>query len=335
MHREFEGRSGPSAASLSRRAALLGASVGPWLGSFVLHLAVFAGVRSGALDETSSETMTRARLSGETFELSEFSGDDAGTSGASSEALPSEGAASEPPLNGTARPRSDPGEALASEPGAATEPPQAPPRPEVSPRSATRESATGASREKSERSVSSPSGAGADESSAPATAQNAGTYGEAGVRAERGRFPDAFTRVLPAAAQGLRALYGAPEGRLAKALVRVTVADDGRLESLEVAGEKSAALEALLGSVRILLRSGRFALPPGSRGTFDIGLVVDVEMGEADEELLVDERDQRPAVRQLSSKYPTPREPGEALVRYGSGKRLVLRVFEAPNPRDF
>ncbi len=183
--------------------------------------------------------------------------------------------------------------------------------------------------------MSSPSGAGADASSAPATAQNAGTYGEEGVRAERGRFPDAFTRVLPAAAQGLRALYGAPEGRLAKALVRVTVAEDGRLDSLEVAGEKSVALEALLGSVRILLRSGRFALPPGSRGTFEIGLVVDVEMGEADEELLVDERDLRPAVRQLSSKYPTAREPGEALVRYGSGKRLVLRVFEEPKSKDF
>lgn len=151
-----------------------------------------------------------------------------------------------------------------------------------------------------------------------------GLGGEQAV-ARLGQLPAAWTRALPAAARGDATWHELEPGLVGRWLVLAKLDEQGVLTSLEVESGSRPFIDRLLRVSQAFLRAGRFALPAGSSGEHRLGLEVSIDqVGEASP-------DGAPhLVRQLASRYPTAEEPGEAIVVFNSGRRVLLRVFLDP-----
>ncbi len=154
-----------------------------------------------------------------------------------------------------------------------------------------------------------------------------GVYGAEGAAARRGNLPDAFTRALPAAARAQTAWRSLPLGPAGRAVVVVTLDDEGRVDEVTPLGAVPAHFEHLLRTARLLLQAGRFApAPEAAAGEYRLGLRATLDQVEAS----VNENALPEQVRHLASRYPTRKEPGEATLIYNSGRRVRFEVFLDP-----
>ena len=322
---------------MSGRRALRSAGAG--VASLLLHACVVAAMAPGSMRRASSQAALQHedRWGGDTFDV-EAAFDDGRAASPSLPSLPgSETAPAEPSLAPIALAAPE-----ASAPPVAAKPTEThrPPRTEAPDGDVSRARTASTASAQSETSAASadpatsaaPTSAHSASNSADGSASQAtgARFGASGLPAGVRDFSTAFTRAIPPAAAGQSVWKTHALGTVGKFRLRISLDENGRLESSTVMEERDqpAQAEFLALSRRIvgLLGGGQFALRTRPGGASAQILEITVRLGE---------RGPRPEAEptetvELGFEPPTPARHGTAFFTLGSGRHFEAEVRLMP-----